>query len=103
MRGRMKTFYLMRSEDVHGNSGTGVVAEGIIFDSGMVAMTWLSDIPTVTSFRRIQDVAKLHGHEGRTIVIVEGNRRQKKQFEKCQDVVRIKKSVKRVKELKEVA
>lgn len=95
----MKTFYLMRSEDVHGNSGTGVVAEGIIFDSGMVAMTWLSEIATVTNFRRIQDVSKLHGHEGRTIVIVEGNRRQKAEFEKCREIVRLKNSIKKLKEI----
>lgn len=94
----MKTFYLMRTEDVHGNSGTGVVAEGIIFDSGMCAMTWLSEIPTVTNFRRIQDVAKLHGHEGRTTVVVEGNRRQRKQFEECKEIVRLKQSLKKNKE-----
>ena len=95
----MKTFYLMRSEDVHGNSGTGVVAEGIIFDNGMVAMTWLSDIATVTNFRRIQDVAKLHGHEGRTVVVIEGNRRQKKQFQDCKDTVRVRKSTNKIKEV----
>lgn len=99
----MKTFYLVRTEDVHGNSGTGVVAEGIIFDSGMVAMTWLSDIPTVTNFRRIQDVAKLHGHEGRTTVVVEGNRKQKNTFERCRESVRVKNSMKRIKAEKEAA
>lgn len=93
----MKTFYLVRTEDVHGNSGTGIVAEGIIFDNGMVAMTWLSDIPTVTNFRRIQDVAKLHGHEGKTTVVVEGNRRQKTSFDKCREVVRVKNSIKKLK------
>lgn len=61
----MKTFYLLRHEDVHGNSGTGVVAEGIIFDSGMCAMTWLSDIPTVTNFRNIVDVDDSTGTTGR--------------------------------------
>lgn len=93
----MKTFYLMRFEDVHGNSGTGVVAEGIIFDSGMCAMTWLSDIPTVTNFRRIQDVTKLHGHDGKSVVVIEGNRRQKKQFETCREIVRQKNRMKKIK------
>lgn len=99
----MKTFYLMRNEDVHGNSGTGVVAEGIIFDSGMCAMTWLSEIPTVTNFRRIQDVSKLHGHDGKTIVIVEGNRAQRKQFEECRAIARQKKTLKKIKEDSEAA
>ena len=87
----MKTFYLLRHQDVHGNSGTGVVAEGIIFDSGMCAMTWLSTIPTVTNFRCIQDVVKLHGHEGKTDVVVEGNRRTVKLFQECKDLARAKK------------
>ena len=94
----MKTFYLLRHEDVHGNSGIGVVAEGIIFDSGMCAMTWLSDIATVTTFRRIQDVNKLHGHDGKTEVIIEGSRGQTKQFAQCQDVVKMKKKVRRIKD-----
>src|SRR5690348_12417956 len=94
----MKTFYLLRHEDVHGNSGTGVVAEGIIFDSGMCAMTWLSDIPTVTNFRRIQDVVKLHGHDGKTEIIIEGNRRHAKAFERCKTIVRIDKTLEKVQE-----
>ncbi len=98
----MKTFYLVRTEDVHGNSGIGVVAEGIIFDSGMVSMTWLSEIPTVTNFRRIQDVEKLHGHEGRTTVIVEGRRSQKSKFDQCKASVRIKLR-KKIKALTEAA
>lgn len=94
----MKTFYLMRHIDIHGNSGTGVVAEGIIFDNGMCAMTWLSDVPTVTNFRRIQDVSKLHGHDGKTDVVIEGNRRQAADFVSCKEVVRRKKSLKKIKE-----
>lgn len=99
----MKTFYLMHLEDVHGNSGTGVVAEGIIFDSGMCAMTWLSDIATVTTFRRIQDVSRLHGHDGKTIVVVEGKRPQAKLFVECREIARIKKSVSKVTEIEEAA
>lgn len=68
----MKTFYLLRHQDVHGNSGCGVVAEGIIFDHGMGAFTWLSDIKTVTMFMNIVELEKLHGHEGKTEIIIEG-------------------------------
>lgn len=93
----MKTFYLLRHNDVHGNSGIGVVAEGIIFDSGMCAMTWLSDIATVTTFRKVTDVEKLHGHDGKTQVIIEGNRKQKDLFVSCRAVAREKKSIKKLK------
>lgn len=81
----MKVFYLLRYEDVHGNTGNGLVAEGIIFDSGMCAMTWLTEYPTVTVFRKITDVKKIHGHEGRTEVIVQG---QSKKFDFCVEEAR---------------
>ena len=101
----MKTFYLLRHEDVHGNSGIGVVAEGVIFDTGMCSMTWLSEIATVTTFRRIQDVVKLHSHEGKTEVVVEGKRSQRAAFEECRAIVRAKIRVKAYseEEMKETA
>jgi len=46
----MKIFYLNRTEDESGVSGTGRVAQGFIFDNGKVAVTWLSDHPTVTVY-----------------------------------------------------
>lgn len=83
----MKTFYLLRHEDIHGKSGVGVVAEGVIFDNGMSAMTWLSPIPTVTAFRSFPDIKKLHGHEGRTEVIVEG---KDKRWAECKAIIHVK-------------
>lgn len=87
----MKHFYLLRHEDIHGNSGTGIVAEGTIFDSGMCAMTWLSDFPTVTVFDRITTVKRLHGHEGKTEVVIED---QDPRFEECKADARQYKSIK---------
>lgn len=85
----MRRFYLLRHEDVHGNSGTGLVAEGVIFDNGMGALTWLSDELTLTTFvRGIQGVRRLHSHDGRTEAIVEGVKKDAKRFEQCQDIVR---------------
>lgn len=89
----MRKFYLLRHEDVHNNSGTGVVAQGVIFDQGMGAMTWLTDEPTVTTFvRGIRGVKKLHGHDGKTEVIIEGVKKDAKKFEQCQDAVRTMKA-----------
>jgi hypothetical protein len=75
----MRKFYLQRHEDVSGNSGTGLVAEGVIFDDGSGAFTWLSKQKTVTVFLKVADIAKLHGHNGRTDVIIEGS----KKFNQC--------------------
>lgn len=89
----MKQFYLMRYEDVHGNSGIGVVAEGVIFDSGRGAFTWLTDKPTITTFDTIEDIRELHGHEGRTEIVIEGCRKQTKLFKECREKARLKKSI----------
>lgn len=89
----MKVFYLLRHEDVSKNSGTGVVAEGIIFDNNMVAMTWLSKYPTITVFPNISTVEKLHSHEGKTEVIIQGSRKSIQKFEDCKQKVRIMKSI----------
>lgn len=88
----MKTFYLVRIEDVHGVSGTGVVAEGLIADNGMVAMFWLSETPTATVFQRVSDILKIHGHEGKTVLVMAGRKKDAKQFAACKDAVRARKS-----------
>ena len=85
----MKTFYLLRHEDVHDNTGHGVVAEGIIFDSGMCAMTWLTEHSTITVFPKITVVKKIHGHDGRTEVVIEGKHQK---FNDCVEAARTKKS-----------
>ena len=61
-----KPFYLVRIEDASGVSGTGRVAQGVIFDNGKVALTWLSDHPSVTVYDNIGEVRAIHGHEGKT-------------------------------------
>ena len=64
----MRAFLLVRDEDVTGVSGTGVVAEGVEFTGGAVALRWLSDWPTSVVFhdRGIESVRAVHGHGGRT-------------------------------------
>ena len=67
----MKIFYLKRVEDESGVSGTGRIAQGAIFDNGKVALTWLSEHPSVTIYDSIGEVHAIHGHGGKTEVIME--------------------------------
>ena len=67
----MKIFYLNRTEDESGVSGTGRVAQGFIFDNGKVAVTWLSEHPSVTVYDNIGEVHAIHGHGGKTEVVME--------------------------------
>lgn len=66
-----KLFYLQRIEDESGISGTGRIAQGVIFDNGKVALTWLSDTPSTGVYDSIGDVRSIHGHEGKTEVVME--------------------------------
>ena len=67
----MKVFYLKREEDESGISGTGRVAQGFIFDNGKVAVTWLSEHPSVTIYDNIGEVRAIHGHAGKTEIVME--------------------------------
>lgn len=66
-----KLFYLQRTQDESGVSGTGRIAQGVIFDNGKVALTWLSEHPSVAMYDNIGDVRTIHGHAGNTEVIME--------------------------------
>ena len=66
-----KLFYLQRTTDESGISGTGKIAQGVIFDNGRVALTWLSEHPSVSMYDNIGDVRIIHGHEGKTEIAME--------------------------------
>lgn len=64
----MRTFRLVRNEDVTGVSGTGVVAEGVEFTDGCVVLRWVGKYPTsvVWHDRGVESVEAIHGHDGKT-------------------------------------
>lgn len=66
-----RPFVLFRSEDETGVSGVGVVAEGVEFADGTVALRWRGRWPTSVVFheRGIEAVNAVHGHGGKTRVI----------------------------------
>lgn len=64
----MRTFSLIRNEDETGVSGTGIVAQGVEFDDGVVAMRWLTDTSSTVVYTNINDVRIIHGHNGKTVV-----------------------------------
>jgi hypothetical protein len=64
-----RAFHLNRKEDVSGIAGTGIVAEGCVFENGAVMLTWLTKHSTVTFYETVEDMEAIHGHDGRTEVI----------------------------------
>jgi hypothetical protein len=76
----LRGFTLVRDIDVTGISGTGVVAQGVVFDDGSVVVRWLdagvSEInrlagvrPTTVMHENIGSVLALHGHNGATKIV----------------------------------
>lgn len=70
----MKCFQLRRTEDATGVSGTGIVAEGVEFDNGKVALTWLANpmLTSVAVYDCLEDVVLIHGHGGKTAIEIIG-------------------------------
>ena len=66
----MTPFHLNRREDVTGVSGTGRVAEGVIFSNGKVALTWLTEHSSVAIYDSIDEVRAIHLHHGATDLVL---------------------------------
>lgn len=72
MSAEPRRFRLVRTEDATGVSGTGVVAEGVVFSDGWAVTHWLDCEPvnelTITTWlnKGHDGVVKVHGHNGST-------------------------------------
>lgn len=69
MNSKARRFILQRTEDESGVSGTGLVAEGVEFTSGIVALTWLSPHRSIEINESMRTVEELHGHGGKTEIV----------------------------------
>jgi len=66
-RGQVRLFRLIREADVSGVSGTGHIADGVLWSDGTVTVQWLGDWPTTQDHPRgIASVEHIHGHGGAT-------------------------------------
>lgn len=65
----IQRFVLERIEDVSGTSGTGIVAEGVEFSDGAVALRWRSHIKSMVFYESMRACEAIHGHAGRTRVV----------------------------------
>jgi hypothetical protein len=68
-RSPTRLFHLLRLADESGVSGTGRVAEGVIFSNGWVALLWLTETPSMGFYPSIEAVEAIHGHSGKTRVV----------------------------------
>jgi hypothetical protein len=81
---KFQEFYLLRVEDESGISGTGLVARGCIFPSGAVVLEWQTFHSSICIYKNINDVEAIHGHNGKTKVVMgtpPSDKKRKKQHE----------------------
>lgn len=65
----MKLFQLQRDEDESGVSGTGVVAEGVVFTDGIAVLRWKTFMHSTAVYDNLECIQAIHGHGGKTKVV----------------------------------
>lgn len=68
-----RSFFLNRKVDETGISGTGRVAEGVLFRNGKCVISWLTEHTSVAVYDSMGQVVAIHGHNGKTEVVFDGD------------------------------
>jgi hypothetical protein len=63
----MRRFMMLRRVDETGVSGTGHIADGVVFHDGTVVVRWRTATPGTTSFASLEHAKTVHGHDGKTV------------------------------------
>lgn len=65
----MRTFTLRRDVDVSGVSGTGTVADGVVFPDGTTVMRWRGENASTVVWPNVEMAEKIHGHGGSSRIV----------------------------------
>ena len=65
----MRRFHLVRDEDLSGVSGTGIVAEGVEFENGKVAICWTTKYHIISAIDNMHTLDRVHGHGGKSRIV----------------------------------
>lgn len=65
----LRRFHFDRKCDVSGVSGCGVVASGVMWDDGKVAIHWEGTHSSINIYNSIEDMIYIHGHNGSTTIV----------------------------------
>jgi len=67
---QVRFFQHHRDHDHTGFSGTGVVADGVVWPDGTVSMRWRGPVRTTVEASSLDDIRSIHGHDGATRVVL---------------------------------
>lgn len=66
-------FVLVRTVDHNGQSGTGIIADGVVFPDGRVNIRWRSGVSGVSqteNWDELSHAMRIHGHGGDTVAVM---------------------------------
>ena len=64
-----RRFHLQRDTDITGVSGTGRVADGVLWPDGSVSIRWRGDRPSTVFWDDLAHAEAVHGHQGATRIV----------------------------------
>ncbi|MEE4546480.1 hypothetical protein V2S66_31510 [Streptomyces sp. V4-01] len=64
-----RLFTLQRDHDITGVSGTGTVADGVLWPDNTVSIRWRGDRPSIVHWGALADAEHVHGHGGATRIV----------------------------------
>lgn len=67
-----RRFYLHRKVDKTGISGTGVVADGVVWQTGAATLNWRGGGESYNTWPgpdAISEIERIHGHQGATVIV----------------------------------
>lgn len=66
---RPRLFHLERDVDATGVSGTGRVADGVVWPDGTATMHWRGEQPSTVHWTELAHAKAVHGHGGQTRIV----------------------------------
>lgn len=69
-----RRFHLDRRVDVTGASGTGYVADGVVWPDGTVTVRWRGERCSTVNWDRLEDAEAIHGYGGATRIVWDDER-----------------------------
>ncbi|MGW4239251.1 hypothetical protein ACWEJP_20930 [Streptomyces sp. NPDC004749] len=64
-----RLFTLERDRDVTGVSGTGTVADGVVWPDGTAVIRWRGESPSTVAWASLADAVAVHCHGGATRIV----------------------------------
>lgn len=69
MTDQPRRFHLQRTTDITGVSGTGRVADGVLWPDGTASVRWAGERPSIVFWDHgVADAEHVHGHGGHTAI-----------------------------------